>query len=65
MIYVVEIKDDAEIFDPSLENQKKFEYAQAHFERLNSWLGDNGVATRYQHNLAIAKVVQPVLSIST
>ena len=50
MIYVLEIKDDSEVADPSLENQKKFEYAQAHFERLNRWLSDAGIATRYQHN---------------
>lgn len=50
MIYVVEIKDESEIADPSPENQKKYEYAQAHFERLNQWLGDAGLTTRYQHN---------------
>ena len=50
MIYVLEIKDDSEVADPSLENQKKFEYAQAHFKRLNRWLSDAGIATRYQHN---------------
>ena len=50
MIYVLEIKDDSEIVDPSLENQKKYEYAQAHFDRLNQWLEGSGVATRYQHN---------------
>ncbi len=50
MIYVVEIKDDSEIADPLLENQKKFEYAQDHFERLNYWLSDEGITTRYQHN---------------
>jgi type III restriction enzyme len=50
MIYVVEIKDDPEIADPSPENQKKFEYAQAHFDRLNKWLADAGVVIRYQHN---------------
>ena len=50
MIYVLEIKDDSEVADPSLENHKKFEYAQAHFERLNRWLSDAGIATRYQHN---------------
>ena len=49
-IYVVEIKDDAEVNDPSGENQKKYEYAQAHFDRLNQWLSDEGIATRYQHN---------------
>ena len=50
MIYVVEIKDDSEVADPSLENQKKFEYAQAHFKRLNRWLSDAGIVTRYRHN---------------
>lgn len=50
MIHVVEIKDDSEITDPSQENEKKFEYAQAHFERLNQWLTDAGIAIRYQHN---------------
>jgi type III restriction enzyme len=50
VIHVVEIKDDGEIAEPSVENQKKFEYAQAHFERLNHWLADAGIATRYQHN---------------
>ncbi len=50
LIHVVEIKDDSEITDPSAENQKKFEYAQAHFERLNQWLADADIPTRYQHN---------------
>ena len=50
MVYVIEIKDDSEVDDPSLENQKKFEYAQAHFERLNQWLSEAGIVTRYQHN---------------
>lgn len=50
MIYVVEIKDDSEITDTSPENQKKFEYAQAHFERLNQWLKSADSLVRYQHN---------------
>ena len=50
MIFVIEIKDDAEIDDPSPENQKKFEYAQAHFVRLNRWLSESGIQVRYQHN---------------
>ncbi|MBN2589787.1 MAG: hypothetical protein JXA96_07985 [Sedimentisphaerales bacterium] len=50
LIYVVEIKDDSEILDPSIENQKKYEYAQTHFERLNQWLTDSDLVTRYQHN---------------
>lgn len=35
---VVEIKDDDEIVNPSSENIKKYEYAQAHFARLNEEL---------------------------
>ena len=50
MIHVVEIKDDTETSDISPENQKKFEFAQAHFERLNRWLANACIATRYQHN---------------
>lgn len=59
MIHVVEIKDDPEIADPSVENQKKFEYAQAHFERLNQWLVDAGIPTRYQHNWLSPKSYNP------
>ena len=50
MVYVVEIKDDGEIDDRSPENQKKFEYAQDHFKRLNKWLTDAGQTVRYRHN---------------
>lgn len=50
-IHVVEIKDDTEIGDPSAENQKKYEYAREHFERLNSWLKGEGLPTRYQFNM--------------
>ena len=50
IVYVVEIKDDGEIDDPLPENQKKFEYAQEHFERMNKWLSDTGQTDRYQHN---------------
>lgn len=50
MVYVVEIKDDSEVSDLSSENRKKFEYAQSHFVRLNRWLSDAGIPTRYQHN---------------
>lgn len=49
-IHVIEIKDDPEIVEPSLENPKKYEYAQAHFARLNKWLEGAGISTRYQHN---------------
>jgi type III restriction enzyme len=54
-IHVIEIKDDGEIDDPSPENQKKFEYARAHFERLNTWLGKNGIDTTYQLNFLTPK----------
>lgn len=54
-IYVVEIKDDSEIDDPSPENQKKFEYAQAHFNRLNEWLKEEGINTVYQLNFLTPK----------
>ena len=59
MIHVIEIKDDSEISDPSPENLKKFEYAQAHFERLNEWLGNANVTTRYQHNWLSPKSYNP------
>ena len=50
-VLVVEIKDDSEIDDPSLENIKKHEYATAHFERLNIWLKDSKKDVRYQFNM--------------
>ena len=55
MIFVIEIKDDSEIDDPSLENQKKYEYAQAHFERLNRWLKREKIDTLYQFNFLTPK----------
>jgi type III restriction enzyme len=54
-IYVVEIKEDDEIDDPSLENQKKFEYARDHFNRLNAWLKRDGIAAEYQLNYLTPK----------
>jgi type III restriction enzyme len=50
MILVVEIKEDSEISEPSLENQKKYEYARAHFDHLNQWLQNEGLSVRYQFN---------------
>lgn len=50
-IFVVEIKDDKEIFEPSPENVKKHEYARTHFELLNDWLEKGGVSVRYQFNM--------------
>ncbi len=54
-VYVVEIKDDGEVADPSPENQKKFEYARDHFARLNQWLKHEGIAVEYQLNFLTPK----------
>lgn len=50
-IFVVEVKDDGEISDPSPENVKKHEYANAHFERLNERLAAEKLEARYQFNM--------------
>ncbi len=34
-VYVVEIKDESEVADPSEENKKKAEFAHEHFDRIN------------------------------
>lgn len=52
---MVEIKDDGEISDPSPENLEKFEYARAHFERLNEWLKNEGIEESYQLNFLTPK----------
>lgn len=49
--FVVEVKDDSEIVDPSPENVKKHEYASAHFERLNERLAQDGISVSYQFNM--------------
>jgi type III restriction enzyme len=49
-IYVVEVKDDSEIAESSVENVKKHSYAVAHFERLDQWLKKEGLRMRYQFN---------------
>ncbi|MGH8274949.1 MAG: DEAD/DEAH box helicase family protein [Terriglobia bacterium] len=54
-IFVVEIKGDEEIADPSADNIKKHEYAMAHFKRLNQWLGKARIPTRYQFNMISPK----------
>jgi type III restriction enzyme len=54
-VFVVEIKEDEEISDPSPENVKKHEYAVEHFQRLNEWLQKDGSATRYQFNMLTPK----------
>ena len=51
----MEIKDDGEIADPATENQKKFEYAQDHFIRLNEWLKKEGIDAIYQLNFLSPK----------
>lgn len=50
LICIVEVKDDAEVSDPSLENRKKFEYASQHVSVLNEWLEREGLRVRYQLN---------------
>ena len=54
-IFVVEIKGDEEITDPSPDNIKKYEYAQAHFKRLNEWIVNDGQETSYQFNMITPK----------
>ncbi|WP_268270804.1 hypothetical protein, partial [Vibrio parahaemolyticus] len=46
-INVIEIKDDEEVREPSIENVKKYQYAVQHFENLNSELNANDVDTIY------------------
>ena len=53
--HIIEIKDDSEINDPSPENQKKYEYAKAHFERLNQWLLKADIAVKHQFNFLTPK----------
>ena len=55
VVHVIEIKGDEEIADPSPENVKKYEYAAAHFERLNKWLKKDGLRVRYQFNFLTQK----------
>jgi len=50
LILVVEIKDDDEISDPSIENKKKNEYALAHFDRINAYLRKNKKDISYKFN---------------
>jgi type III restriction enzyme len=54
-IFVVEIKGDEEIGEPSPENVKKHEFAIEHFQRLNEWLHKDGSPTRYQFNMLTPK----------
>ena len=54
-IYVVEIKGDEEISDPSPDNVKKHEYSLLHFARLNEWLTKVKLPSRYQFNMITPK----------
>ncbi|MDZ4854019.1 MAG: DEAD/DEAH box helicase family protein [Nitrospirota bacterium] len=54
-IFVVEVKGDEEIVDPSADNIKKHEYAIDHFKRLNKWLEKAKIPTRYQFNMMSPK----------
>jgi type III restriction enzyme len=48
LIVVVEIKDDDELREPSNENLKKYEYAMAHFSRVNNHLKAEGNSLQYK-----------------
>ena len=50
MILVVEIKDDSEIDEPSVENKKKNEYTLAHFKKINAYLRKNKEDMSYKFN---------------
>ncbi|MHC2330973.1 hypothetical protein [Bradyrhizobium sp. USDA 4454] len=54
-VFVIEIKGDEEISEPSPDNSKKHEYAIAHFDRLNEWLKKNNRPVRYQFNMLSPK----------
>lgn len=54
-IFVLEIKGDEELSDPSADNIKKHQYASEHFERLNTWLAKEKTASRYQFNMLSPK----------
>lgn len=49
--FVVEIKDDSEIGDPSRENLRKHEFASRYFRELNERLESVGVPRRYRFNM--------------
>jgi type III restriction enzyme len=54
-IFVVEVKGDEEIGDPSADNVKKHEYAMEHFKRLKQWLEKAKIPVRYQFNMISPK----------
>jgi type III restriction enzyme len=50
IILIAEIKDDLEISNTSPENKKKYEYACAHFERINKHLAKIHKGETYKFN---------------
>jgi len=54
-VFVIEVKGDEEIVDPSGDNIKKHEYSMDHFKRLNNWLEKAKIPTRYQFNMISPK----------
>ena len=59
LILVIEIKDEGELRDPSIENVKKNEYAIAHFEKLNARLKEEGIDVEYRlHFIAPQDVLE-------
>lgn len=48
VIFVIEIKGDEELEEPSVENRKKNEYAEAHFARVNDYLAQQQSPIRYK-----------------
>jgi hypothetical protein len=41
----------ATVQQSSIENVKKYEFASAHFQRLDGWLQKDGSVSRYQFNM--------------
>ena len=50
-IFVVEVKDDSEVNEPSLENIAKYKFSINHFQTLNNWLEKEGLDISYQFNM--------------
>lgn len=53
--FVVEIKDDSEIDDPSRENIRKHEFASRYFRELNGRLQSGAMTRRYGFNMLTPK----------
>ncbi len=50
LVWVIEIKGEEELKEPSEENRKKNEYALLHFDRVNAYLKKAGSPVRYKFN---------------